>query len=134
MIINITSILKKTAKAIETDTSDGAWFALESQIDLKTQDEYGGVRQVYRSGIGDVPKDIKRAQIINFDLGIGDSVTPGPVGAKTDELIGNDKLSWQVYPIETIIAEKLQALIVVFEIYTDAYFESHAEKIKAQVF
>lgn len=109
---DIPSILKQTAKAIQTDTGDGAWFVLESQIDLKTQGEYGGVRQVYRSGIGDVTKDIKRAQIINFDLGIGDPVTPGPVSAKTDELIGDDKLSWQVYPVETIIAEKLQTLIV----------------------
>jgi predicted nucleotidyltransferase component of viral defense system len=108
---DIPSILKQTAKAIETDTGDGAWFTLESQINLKTQGEYGGVRQVYRSGIGEIPKDIKRAQIINFDLGIGDPITPAPVSAKTDELIGENKLSWQVYPIETIIAEKLQTLI-----------------------
>ena len=84
MKADIASILKKTAKAIET--GDGAWFELESQIDFKTQGEYGGVRQAYRSGIGDVPKDIKRAQIINFNLSIGDPVTPGPVGAKTNEL------------------------------------------------
>ena len=65
---DIPSILKQTAKAIEIDAGDGAWFVLESQIDLKTQGEYGGVRQVYRSGIGDIPIDVKRAQIINFDL------------------------------------------------------------------
>ena len=109
---DIPSILKQTAKAIQTDTGDGAWFVLESQMDLKTQGEYGGVRQIYRSGIGEIPQDIKRAQIINFDLGIGDPVTPGPVKVKTDELIGDETLSWQVYPIETIIAEKLQTLIV----------------------
>lgn len=109
---DIPSILKQTAKAIETDTGDGAWFAFESQIDLKTQGEYGGVRQVYRSGIGERPKDIKRAQIINFDLGVGDPVTPDPVNAKIDALVGDEKLSWLVYPIETIIAEKLQTLIV----------------------
>ena len=83
---DIPSILKQTGKAIETDTGDGAWFVLESQIELKTQGEYGGVRQVYRSGIGSIPKDIKRAQIINFDLGIGDPVTPGPVSTITDEV------------------------------------------------
>jgi predicted nucleotidyltransferase component of viral defense system len=109
---DITATLKKSAKAIEKDIHDGAWFILESQINLKTQGEYGGVRQVYRAGIGDIPNDIKRAQIINFDLGIGDPVTPGPVIVKTDELIGDVELSWQVYPIETIIAEKLQTLIM----------------------
>lgn len=104
--------MKKTKQAIETDIGDGTWFALESQIDLKTQGEYGGVRQTFRAGIGEVLKDIKRANVINFDIGIGDPVTPDPVKTKIDGMIGAEELSWQVYPIETIVAEKLQALIV----------------------
>lgn len=109
---DIPSILNKTTSAIESDLGDGAWYLLESQVNLKTQGEYGGVRQVYRAGIGEPPKDVKRAQVIHFDLGIGDPVTPNPVDAEIDSLIGNEKLSWKVYPIETIIAEKLQTLIV----------------------
>lgn len=109
---DISSVLKKTTLAIESDLNDGAWFLLESQINLKTQGEYGGVRQVYRVGIGEPPKDIKKAQVIHFDLGIGDPVTPDPIDAETDSLLGGEKLSWKVYPIETIVAEKLQTLIV----------------------
>ena len=109
---NVQETMKQTAKAIEADLSDGAWFVLESQLDLKTQGEYGGIRQIFRAGIGEKLKDIKRAQVINFDLGIGDPVTPGPVHIKTEELIGNGELSWQVYPVETIVAEKLQTVIV----------------------
>lgn len=109
---DIPSVLKQITKAVERDAADGAWFVLESQIDLKTQGEYGGVRQTYRSGLGEVPKDIKRSQIINFDLGIGDPITPGPVDVKTNALINDEELSWQVYPVETITAEKLQTLIV----------------------
>lgn len=30
------STLKQTAKAIEADIDDGAWFSLENQVDLKT--------------------------------------------------------------------------------------------------
>lgn len=56
-------------------------------------------------------KSIKKAQIVNFDLGFGDPVTPGPVKATTPTLIFQEELSWSVYPIETMIAEKVHALI-----------------------
>lgn len=108
---DVKSILKQTAKAIEGDIGDGTWFSLEAEVDLKTQGEYGGIRQTFRAGIGEKPKDLKRAQIINFDIGIGDPVTPGPVKTQTHEMIGDEDISWQVYPVETIIAEKLQTLI-----------------------
>jgi hypothetical protein len=45
-------------------------------------------------------------------LGIGDPVTPGPQKKQTPSLLSpNDEISWSVYPIETICAEKLHALI-----------------------
>ena len=63
-------------------------------------------------GIGEVLKNLKRAQIINFDLGIGDPVTPGPQKIETPSLFPTgEELNWSVYPIETIIAEKLHALV-----------------------
>jgi len=111
MKADIPKTLKQTVKAIETDIDDGVWFLFESQIDLQTQGEYGGIRQIFRAGIGELPKDKKRTQIVNFDIGIGDPVTPGPIAAQTSEIIGESNLSWQVYPIETIAAEKLQTLL-----------------------
>jgi predicted nucleotidyltransferase component of viral defense system len=108
---DVASTLKQTGKVIEAEIDDGTWFVFESQIDLKTQGEYGGVRQTFRAGLGEKPKDLRRAQIINFDIGIGDPVTPGPVKTKTPELIGGGEVSWLVYPVETIVAEKLQTLI-----------------------
>ncbi len=45
-------------------------------------------------------------------MGIGDPITPGPQQKQTPSLLsGNDEISWSVYPIETICAEKLHALI-----------------------
>jgi len=90
---------------------DGVWFCFESQTDLATHVECGGIRHTYRAGIGEILKDIKRAQIINFDLGIGDPMTPGPQKVEVKTLTGNETLSWSVYPVETICAEKLHALI-----------------------
>ncbi len=103
--------LELTRAAAESDLDDGVWFKFESQIDLATQGEYGGVRQVYRAGIGAVIKNLKKAQVINFDLGIGDPVTPGPIDARTPMLLSGEALSWSVYPVETIIAEKLHAIV-----------------------
>lgn len=108
---DVPSALARIKKATATSLNDGTWFHFEKEIDLKTQGEYGGVRLEFRSGIGEVLKDLKRAQIIQFDLGIGDPVTPGPVVSKTEELLGKTKISWKVYPIETMIAEKLHALV-----------------------
>lgn len=67
----------------ETDLNDGVWFRFESQVDLATQGEYGGIRHVYRAGIGEVLKNLKKAQVVNFDLGIGDPVTPAPQNVVT---------------------------------------------------
>lgn len=108
---NIQETLQQTKAAAEVDLDDGVWFKFEEQVDLQTQGEYGGFRQVYRAGIGPELKNLKKAQIVNFDLGIGDPITPSPTKATTETLLSGEELSWSVYPIETMIAEKLHALI-----------------------
>ncbi len=110
--LNIESTLKLTKKNAESDLDDGVWFKFEDQVNLATQGEYGGVRQVYRAGIGEVLKNLDKAQVIHFDLGIGDPVTPGPQKIEVPSLLPKgEEISWSVYPIETICAEKLHALI-----------------------
>lgn len=111
MKANLRKTLEKSKTAAVTDIGDGVWFKFEQEVDLKAQGEYGGIRQTFRAGIGFPMENIKRAQILNFDIGIGDPVTPAPIEQELAELIGEGELSWQVYPIETIIAEKLHALI-----------------------
>jgi hypothetical protein len=75
---NIDQTLERVKHKAESEMNDGVWFRFESQVDLATQGEYGGIRQSYRAGIGEVLKNLKKAQVIHFDLGIGDPVTPGP--------------------------------------------------------
>ncbi len=108
---NLSNALETIKTNAQKDFNDGVWFRFQEEIDLKTQGEYGGIRQVYRAGIGSPPQEIKKFQIINFDLGVGDPVFPHPIENKMTELIGKQELSWIVYPIETIIAEKIHALI-----------------------
>jgi hypothetical protein len=52
-------------------------------VDLTTQGEYGGIRHIYRAGIVEILKNLKKAQVVHFDLGIGAPVTPGPLQADT---------------------------------------------------
>lgn len=109
---DVGSVLELARTNAESDLEDGVWFRLEDQVDLATQGEYGGIRQVYRAGIGEVLKDPRKAQIVHFDVGIGDPVTPYPRELSTPSLLSpGEALSWAVYPLETIIAEKLHALI-----------------------
>jgi predicted nucleotidyltransferase component of viral defense system len=109
---NIDATIKDSISAIETDLGDAVWFKHEATEDLKAQTSYGGKCCIFRSGIGPILKDLRRAQIVNFDIGIGDPITPGPVGKETPFILGEGTLNWQVYPIETAAAEKLHTLII----------------------
>ena len=61
--------------------------------------------------MGDPPKDLRKAQIFNIDIGSGDPVTPEPRREVTDPTLGEEKITWLVYPVGTIIAEKLHPLV-----------------------
>jgi len=109
---DIESTLELIRKNAETDLDDGVWFKFENQIDLATQGEYGGIRQVYRAGIGEVLKNTNKAQIVHFDLGVGDPVTPRPQKSEVSSiLLKGEEITCSVYPIETVCAEKIHALI-----------------------
>ena len=98
--------------AAEIDLNDGVWFRFEDQVKLTAQSEYGGVRQIYRAGMGELLKNLKKAKIVHFDVGTGDPVTPGPLAEITSSpFLPGDDLNWLIYSVETIIAEKLHALV-----------------------
>lgn len=105
------NILDKIKKSVCSNADDNVWFAFEKKEDLITQGEYGGIKLLFRAGIMPIIKNIKKAQPIHLDLGYGDPVTPDPIYAKTNKLIEQGSISWKIYPIETIVAEKLHALL-----------------------
>jgi hypothetical protein len=109
---SLDSVTDVAKVAAESDLGDAVWFRLEKIVDLETQGEYGGLRIVLRAGIGEILKNLKKAQIVHLDIGKGDPVVPGPLEVKTPFLLGGGALSWRVYPVETTVAEKLHALVV----------------------
>lgn len=103
------SIEEELINAIQESSEDGVWFRFEKKIDLITQGEYPGLRYAFRAGVGEILPEIRRAQLINFDIGVGDAVTP--VEGELQPLLARDAFSWLVYPREVIIAEKLHAFL-----------------------
>jgi predicted nucleotidyltransferase component of viral defense system len=104
--------IEEAKDAMANDLCDGVWFHFEKTQDLATQQEYGGTRLAYRAGLGEKLSNILRAQILNIDIGVGDPVTPAPRELSIPSYLSAESLSWQVYTAETIVAEKLHALIV----------------------
>lgn len=103
--------IEKIKKAMPGDLSDGAWFRFEREEETAGQGEYGGLSLKFRGGLGEPPAKLEKALRIGIDLGIGDPVTPGAIQKQTLQSIGEGIISWSVYPVETMIAEKLHALL-----------------------
>ncbi len=98
-------------KILETDFLDGIWFQFEKSVPLKTQNETGGLRLQFRVGFSPIPIDIKRSKILHIDLGMGDPITPKPLVLFSQSLLKSEEINWQVYPVETICAEKIHPFV-----------------------
>jgi predicted nucleotidyltransferase component of viral defense system len=87
--------------------ADGIAFAagtVEAQ-EIRTNDEYGGVRMRLIASLGGA---IIRVQA---DLGFGDAITPPSAEATYPTILPNQPAPrLRVYPRETVVAEKLQAI------------------------
>jgi predicted nucleotidyltransferase component of viral defense system len=79
-------------RALKLDLDDGLWFGDLETEDLVDQGPYGGYR-------------------FNCAFQIGDPVTFVPAKQTMPSILsGGEPVSWSVYPLEYIFAEKLQAL------------------------
>lgn len=105
----LSDILELVKHCVQLDMGDEVWFSFERTVDLLTQGEYPGLRIVFRAGIGGKLADLKRAKIIHLDIGVGDRVMP--IRSEIPYILGGGILSWNVYSPETIVAEKLHAMI-----------------------
>ena len=73
--------------------------------DIREQNAYHGQRAKIRATIG------KARVILQIDIGHGDSVFPGPLPKEIPPLLPMDAPQIESYPIETVIAEKLEAAV-----------------------
>lgn len=96
--------VEKQLKDILAIPIEGINFTIQSIVSIKESDLYSG----YRASILCQLDNIK--QMVHLDIATGDIVTPHPIHYDYKSLFENDHFPIIAYPIETIIAEKLQTI------------------------
>jgi predicted nucleotidyltransferase component of viral defense system len=86
---------------------DGVAFDIDGlrAAAIREEAEYGGVRVSTTATI-----DGARVPI-QVDIGFGDTVTPGPVEIDYPTLLDSPVPHLRAYPVETVVAEKFEALV-----------------------
>lgn len=101
-------------KILSTKADDGVIFDVGNMSIAPIQEEkdYSGFRLEAGASIGTAKVNIK------IDLGFGDAVHPEPVEIDFPTLIGSPKPRIRAYPKETVVAEKLQAIVALGRVNT----------------
>ncbi len=99
--------------ALQKDLEDGLWYGEIQFEDLKLQGSYGGLRISFAFHIGAPPSEpLKRKKLsrLHVDLSFDSLLNHIKKEKMCSFLEGISPVSWSVYPIEWIIAEKLEAV------------------------
>jgi predicted nucleotidyltransferase component of viral defense system len=87
--------------------ADGVTFLADSSVaeEITKNSEYKGTRILMDARMDNVRLKIQ------IDFGVGDVIVPGPRMIEYPVLLGGDIIELLAYPVETAIAEKLQAMV-----------------------
>jgi hypothetical protein len=75
-------------------------------VPIRDGDAYGGRRATCRARVG------AARLTVQVDIGIGDAITPGPQWLEYPSLLDLPRPRLRAYPRETVLAEKLHAMVV----------------------
>lgn len=78
---------------------------LPEDYEAKEDDQYQGIRLRIEARLGNIRIPLQ------IDVGFGDAVTPGPQAATYPTLLDFPAPQMHVYPRETVVAEKFQAMV-----------------------
>lgn len=98
--------------ALQEDIGDGMWFGDVRVVDLEEQGKYGSYRfdVAFQIGEPDVKK-IQKLSRIHIDVGFSDRLPPRPFDSTMPSLLEHEPpITWKIYPVEYIYAEKLETL------------------------
>ncbi len=97
----------RTLCEMPVEHDDGLTFDADSiqAAEIREDNSYGGIRVRLSTWLGAalIP--------VQIDIGFGDILTPGPLETEFPVLLGHPAPQIRVYPIETVIAEKVQAMV-----------------------
>lgn len=101
--------------SITADIQDGMWYGDVRHESILIEQDYDGIRFNCAFQIGDPPDNeskIKKLSRIHFDIGLSDEKFPQFQKTKMPSLLGSaHPISWYVYPLEQIFAEKLETFV-----------------------
>ena len=113
--INQQKVLNAVTKTLQSDLNDGLWYGDVKARDIGRELPYPGIRFDAAFQIGSPPEDdrkIKKLSRIHLDVGFGDFIKSFKRETMPSILPDSEPVSWSVYPLEQIVAEKIHALIV----------------------
>ncbi len=102
------TIAQSIQEIIETEVvDDGLDFKLANlKVEqIREETEYGGIRARFTAQLGTARINLQ------VDFGVGDAVTPAPTETEYPTLLDMPAPSVFAYPQETVIAEKLEAIV-----------------------
>ena len=94
-----------TKSIIEEKTDESFTLSFESICEIRENDESPGFKlKLYA--------DFERIhELVSIDVTSGDAISPREIVYKVNRLFSNDYLSLLAYPLETILAEKIETIL-----------------------
>jgi predicted nucleotidyltransferase component of viral defense system len=107
--VNLSTLVRT---ALSVDLDDGFWFGDIQVQELTEQGEYGAYRFDCAFQVGEPdPKKLHKLSRIHIDVGFSDRLSSKPESQVMPSLLEHeDPVTWKIYSIEDIVAEKLQTL------------------------
>lgn len=113
--ISIENVANFIKIALNKNLSDCLWFCDVQEAPLPNQGPYGGLQFSVAFQISSKPpseRKIKKLSRIHIDIGFGDSIIlPKKRSVMASLLPEMEPVSWLIYPLESVLAEKLEALL-----------------------
>ncbi len=79
-------------------------YQIESIKSIREKDFYGGLRVMLLARFENIQ------QHVPIDIATGDIITPQPINYNYKSIFGNSTISVKAYPVETILAEKIETM------------------------
>ena len=87
------------------ETGDGITFEMKSIAAIREDSEYSGLRVSLVACYGRI------ANTFHVDITTGDAITPGAINYEHQPLFDEEPIPMLVYPLETILAEKIETIL-----------------------
>ncbi len=110
--LNKVSAQKILEEIIAIKLEDGVAFRITKVQDIMEGHEYGGIRFMIECMID------KLKQIIKIDISTGDEITPRAIAYSLPLIIEDRTINLWAYNLETLLAEKLETVMVRAEVNT----------------